>query len=220
MNPGDIQAISEDLEFLKSHWGENISDSEARRGSAILRRLLAEDVYGKGWRALGFQKEPKVIAVDIKNVLGQAPQSDVELALAGGVTIGGVSMFGVTILKRDHKANLGAPITPNGFPGEREFTISEYLKSETGILRGHAATRRDVIKYFANVKGGVHLGPSQKAEEKKLVARMEKFEKKVSLLRKDGLLCELIAIGHSVGRSPDTQRFLEKAYSWLEQARK
>jgi hypothetical protein len=72
-----------------------------------------------------------------------------------------------------------------------------------GIVDGRKATRRDVVKYFANVKGGVHLGGSSKPNQLKLVERMEKFEKKVKVFQKDGLLSELVAIGQAIGRSSD-----------------
>jgi len=216
MNRAQLQTVVEDLEYLNSDWVKDISDPEARRGSAILRRLLVEDAYGRAWRAIGLQQQPKVIAVDIKNFLGSAPQSDVDIALPAGVKIREVMMAGMCLLNRHHPANPGPPITPDGFPGEREYTLSQYLGSEAGIVRGRAATRRDVIKYFANVKGGVHLGTAERKAEAKLVARMEKFEKRVSFFKKDGLLCEVIAIGYSLARSPNTQRFIKKANTSLQ----
>ena len=98
MNRAQIQTVIEDLEYLSSDWVKDISDPKVRRGSAILRRLLVEDAYGRAWRAIGLQQQPKVIAVDIKNFLGSAPQSDVEIALPAGVPIGKVMMAGICLL--------------------------------------------------------------------------------------------------------------------------
>jgi len=216
MKADDIQIVVEDLQYLREGWGKEISDPEARRGSAVLRRLLVEDAYGQAWRAIGFPRQPKVIAVDIKHFLGGASRSDVDIALAGGVTVRAASMVGLCVFKRPCAVNPTPPLTLNGFLGEREYTLSEYLDSETGIVQGRTATRRDVVKYFANVKGGVHLGAKQRRTEKDLVARMKRFEKKVSLFQKDGLLFELVAIGQAIGRSPDRGRFIEKANSALQ----
>jgi hypothetical protein len=113
----------------------------------------------------------------------------------------------------------GPPISPDGFLGEREFKLNEYLASHAGMVGRRAATRRDVIKYFANIKGGVHLGRTGKKDEAKLVERMEKFEKRVRFFKKDGLLVELIAIGQALARSPDTATFLEKAKQLVNDAR-
>jgi hypothetical protein len=176
-----------------------------------LRRLLVENAYGDAWRALGFHGEPKVRAVDLKQIIGSTPLSEVDMALAAGAVIGKISMVGLSMTRSKNVSNPSPPITADGFHGEREFTLSGYLGSNAGIVAGRSATRRDVIKYFANVKGGVHVGKTARKAEAKLVARMDKFEKRVRLCRKDGLLVELIAIGQALARSPDTTTFLEKA---------
>jgi hypothetical protein len=71
--------------------------------------------------------------------------------------------------------------------------------------------RREIIKYVANVKGGVHLGPKARASEKELIKKMEKFEKKMTVHTTDGILVETVAIAQAVGSADDTTRFLTKA---------
>ena len=216
MEPDDLRTIIEDLEYLRTTRNGQVSDAEVRRGSAVLRRLLVEDIYGQAWRDVGLPRQPTVIAVDINGLVDAAHRGDVVLALCSGLMMSGVSMAGVTIFKRHIPTSQPSPpLTPDGFPGEREFGLSEYLSSEAGIVGGRSATRRDVIKYFANVKGGVHLGQRQKKAEAKLVARMTKFEKRVSIIRRDGLLAEFIAIVQAVARSPDTHIFIARARPYL-----
>ena len=82
MKPNNIQVVVEDIEYLRAGWGGSLSDPEARRGSAVLRRLLVENAYGDAWRALGFHGEPRVRAVDLKQIIGSTPLSDVDMALA------------------------------------------------------------------------------------------------------------------------------------------
>jgi hypothetical protein len=68
-----------------------------------------------------------------------------------------------------------------------------------------------VIKYIANVKGGVHLSPKQRKEEAKLIARLAKAEKKMSIQMSDGLLVEAVAIGQALGNSEDAHTYIRHA---------
>lgn len=52
MTRDDLRLVAEDLEYL-AEWGPDITDREIRHGSAVLRRLLVEGVYGTAWRAIG-----------------------------------------------------------------------------------------------------------------------------------------------------------------------
>jgi len=62
MTPDDLRIVADDLQYL-AEWGPEISDGKIRRGSAVLRRLLVEDVYGHAWREIGKDKQPSLIAV-------------------------------------------------------------------------------------------------------------------------------------------------------------
>jgi hypothetical protein len=101
--------------------------------------------------------------------------------------------------------------SPDGYPGEREYGVSSYLSSPSGIVDGVVFTRREVIKYIANIKGGVHLSAKQRSAERKLVARLGKVEKKIMVHATDGLLVEIVAIGQALGRSGDAAAFIDRA---------
>ncbi len=79
----------------------------------------------------------------------------------------------------------------------------------SGQIDSQTFTRRDVIKYIANVKGGVHLSAKQRKQEAKLIARIGKIERRIAVNTTDGLLVELVAIGQAVGRSADAKDFVE-----------
>jgi len=68
-----------------------------------------------------------------------------------------------------------------------------------------------VIKYIANIKGGVHLSQKLRKGEKKLVARIGKMEKRISIHNTDGLLVEIVAIAYAIGNSPDALEFITDA---------
>lgn len=214
MDRDGLLAVADDLKFL-SGWGPEIADGDIRRGSATLRRLLVEDAYGMAWRAVGFARQPTLVAVDLWNLVPSDSINIIEFALAAGAEFRGVYLAAMVV----NRGNT-APPAPNpavlrsdGYPGERQYELSEYMGSVSGIVGGLTFTRRDVIKYIANVKGGVHLSPKQRKREEKLVNRLGKIEKKMMVHNSDGLLVELVAIAQAVGRSDDSRTYVEKVES-------
>lgn len=211
MDGGDVKIVADDLEYLGT-WDPDISDGEIRRGSSVLRRLLVEDAYGRAWRSIGNEKQPKLIAVDISDLAQPDKISLVKYAVALGASFRGVKMACMLMNRGSQPiGDLGPSIRTDGYPGEREFTLSEFLKSPSGIVDGRVFSRSEVIKYIANVRGGVHLGRTKRNAEKKLVARLGKIEKKLSVQMVDGLLVELVAIAQALATSEDAADFLAAA---------
>ncbi|MBV8656407.1 MAG: hypothetical protein JO142_01145 [Burkholderiales bacterium] len=210
MDYDSLVIVAEDLEYL-AHWGADISNAEIRRGTAVLRRLLVEDSYGAAWRAIGETKQPSLPAVDLSLILGN-DANEVIYALAGGANFRGVKMA-CHMLHKGSKAIGGEPPEPireDGYPFERMFTLSEYLSSMSGVVDGRSFNRREMIKYLANVKGGVHLNAQQSKAEAKLIARLGKIEKKIMVHSTDGLLVEAVACAQSLGNAEDAKHFVQK----------
>lgn len=158
MTRDDLRVVAEDLEYL-AEWGPDITDREIRHGSAVLRRLLVEDVYGAAWRAVGWQKQPKLIAVSIDEIASPDNLSKIVYAIAAGANFRGIQMACMMMNKGASpiEEEFGPPLRENGYPGDREFSLSGYLSSLSGVVDGKTFNRCEVIKYIANVKGGVHL---------------------------------------------------------------
>lgn len=210
MTRDDLRVVAEDLEYL-AEWGPDITDREIRHGSAVLRRLLVEDVYGAAWRAVGWQKQPKLIAVSIDEIASPDNLSKIVYAIAAGANFRGIQMACMMMNKGASpiEEEFGPPLRENGYPGDREFSLSGYLSSLSGVVDGKTFNRCEVIKYIANVKGGVHLSTKERKAEAKLVARLGKIEKKIMVHTTDGLLVELVAIGQALGGSADAQSFIK-----------
>lgn len=212
MNGEQIKYIAEDLEYLRDGWGPDIPDPDIRRGSAVLRRLLVESSYSQAWRAAGFEKQPKVIAVDLNNIIGKDNFDLVICSLAWGANFRGLFMASPYINMGRNAVGTATPaIRTDGYPGEREFYLTEYIESLSGIAEGIYVNRRDVIKYVANVKGGVHLSSKRRTEEKKLIKKMEKFEKRITGLSTDGILIEIVSIAQAIGMSDDSKKLINYA---------
>ena len=208
MDTGQICTVVEDLEYLRDVWKDTIPDAEIRRGSAALRRLLVEDELGRAWRGTGHPKQPTIPAPDLEAMLGDYPRRGVDCALAGGALHGGIYAAGITVVD--------GPTPP--VPATRDiellmnrpFTLSEYLDSFCAYVKGRGIRRRDLVKYMANVKGGVHLASNSHARkrEQELIARVRGLEGLVNHHSKDGLFFELLSLGQSIGKSPDCARLI------------
>lgn len=204
MKSDEIRIVANDLDFLR-RWGSDIDEDDIRRGSAVLRRLLVEDAFGKAWRAVGESGQPSVVAIDISHI----SPADVIYAIAAGANFRGVD---TACMFRNNGTrpigDFGPPITEGGYPGESLLSLSEFLSSPSGYVGGRTFSRRDVIKYISNVRGGVHLGQSEKKAEKKLIARIGKIEDKLQVHNTDALLVEILAIGQALARAEDSDKFV------------
>jgi len=213
MDKEQIKYVAEDLEYLRDGWGPAIPDPDIRRGSAVLRRLLVESSYSQAWRSAGFEKQPKVIAVDLVSLFQELNMELVICSLAWGANFRGVLMASPCVYP-GQTIPMGEPppaIRKDGFPGEREFYLSEYTESLSGIAGGVRVNRREIIKYVANVKGGVHLSPKRRSAERKLIKKMEAFEKIIMAHRTDGILVEIVSIAQAIGTSDDARKLIEHA---------
>lgn len=219
MDTADLRVVAEDLEYF-SQWRDDISDADIRRGSATLRRMLIEGTYSNAWRAAGFEREPTLVAVDLANIVAERDFPRVVLALAGGAAFRGIH-YAAFVVNEGTEATTppnDAVLSPEGHPGERLFSVSEIVKSSAGYAFGDRITRGEVIKYIANVKGGVHLTPKDRKREAKLVARVGKLEKRIIVHQTEGLLVELVALAQAIGRSDDARRFIDRARSRAPEA--
>lgn len=137
----------------------------------------------------------------------------------GGAKLHGV-MYAIVAFHRSKESLLpaGSIAAPKDgeFPFQRSFTLSEFMKSPSGYTGGRAFTRREVIKYLANVKGGVHLSATERKKEEKLIERLSKAEKRFQITTRnhplpvDALVLEALAIGQCLARSADAQRYISR----------
>lgn len=214
MNSDYLIVIAEDLELLKNSWTHQYPEPDIRRGSAILRRLLVDNEYMHAWKQVGFERQPTLNAVDLSSLIEGIPESQIIVSLAMGAHYRDAYWAGICLTSNNMRIkNHDSKFNSQSYPGERTYYLSEYLSSSSGIANSKHITRKDIIKYVANVLGGVHINSKQRKQEAKLVARVEKFHKKIQLQKSDGLLIELTAIAQAIGQSADCSRLIAKIRS-------
>jgi len=205
LSRNEIKVIIEDIEYLRDHWSEGATDPELRRGSAVLRRLVVEKYLGHAWRAMGHDKDPKIVCTDLDYGFSGIDLSEIECALAGGALSNGIYSACMCINKGGT-----APDMKEGFL-ERELGLSNYDSSTCAIVQGKTITRSELIKYMANVKGGVHLGSSRaRKKEQDVIKKVARLEGRFNAFNSDGLFFETLSIGQSLAKSPDVIQLVKE----------
>jgi hypothetical protein len=200
-----LAVVKSDLGFLEDDWDESIDEHSLRRSSTVLRNLLVYNGFGKAWRLAGERGEPQVEAVDLSRALAGLNLRKVAFATAGGAVLRGVAVEAAL-------AYLG-PISPEVIterasrglgPTKRKYKLSEFLASPAVVVDGVPVSRRNVIQYIANKRGGTHFDLSRKKDEEasRLLDRVIETSQGAE---QRSLFFELLAIGQAVARSPDAK---------------
>ena len=232
-----LVSVAEDIEWLQHSWAndpDQLSDADVRRGGATLRRLLLERGQGAimaAWRGCGFEGQPTLVAPDLLALLDQVghPVERTVTAVAGGVSVSGVSYAATGVHRVDHSdgtsadAEVGFAVAVGGIaalvpkPGQevptspydenmnRSWRLRDYLDAPGGIRTGKPIARRDIIQFFCKDAGGVHVDQlfgavRARTEGERLAAELDKH---VFTEWRNGLAFEVLAIGHALGQSDD-----------------
>jgi hypothetical protein len=202
-------SVAEDIEHLRVDWDKDPKSDVVRRGSAILRRLLLESVLHAAWRHHGFSKQPIIKAPDLLLMAGRRPQ-DVEIGLAGGAHHGGMFSAGMMMMKGPEPAVIPTDCDQSWLMA-RPWPLSDFISSPAVIVDGVVVKRCDIITYFANIAGGVHLTRSSRVRKKneELVRRLTRIEGRIRIHQSEGLYFELLSIGQALGKSDDVIKLAE-----------
>ena len=156
-------AVLEDIRHLGSVVAKAETQAvDLRHASAILRRLLVEGTL----RRVANPRIGKIelSAIDNTPIYKTVRKGAIEHYITGGAPIHG-------ILAAAGMVNKGkVPPSLEGFDPFRhiKLNVDSFLKQRVIFTEGTWLTRRDVIKYVANVAAGVHDGKTKDATEKRL----------------------------------------------------
>lgn len=215
-----------DLGHIAKEAGPECDDHQLRRVSVQLRNLLIEDCLVRSWKLLQLQpKSPAIVAPRLRtDELGPA-----DFAVAGGGNLGGVSIGGIQSMP-------GRVLSPDEVKAlyeqgkkdtEHAFSVSEYKDSCAIYCSGQKISRRQLVQYVANKKGGAHLDNTRKKDEQAYSALDSALkapmvfggrlgqDAKSDLPGKNAVYLELLSIGQHLTNSPDVKRFIEAAQAAL-----
>jgi len=86
-----FRLVAEDLEHLRDEWLLSPRNDVIRRGSVILRRLLAEGVLQRAWKEFGFSGEPSILAPRLEALIA-IHKGNIVSASAGGARDNGIEI--------------------------------------------------------------------------------------------------------------------------------
>lgn len=156
-------AFAEDLPYLQDlSSGRTVIRSEIRRAATVLRRLLVDNGHGDLPRiAKPRLGELKVHGPDNLKYYRRNRSHPFGFFASGGQKVfAGYSLRGVIIDRNPSRQGNGQPDKPE-LNDVAEMTLETFLAQKVLCLDGVWVTRREVIKYVANVASGVHSGRSE-----------------------------------------------------------
>lgn len=241
VNGADLERLiilGGDLEYLRDLPRDRLpSHTEVRLAAGVLRRILVDNggELSAFWGPMIGKTahiQPTVEATEIDSALAEWRTEWIRYAFAGGATTqlaGHTGMILAVIPKADHELYGSAEATlaahPMPMTGEKRLlTVGAWLDStsvaiktdEMGLVR---VSRRSVVKYIANRKGGVHFDPRRDLTLKNEKHRREVVEHHLldhGLLRighLSGPEYEVVSMAQAVGRSDWAEQFIEIAHN-------
>ena len=208
------QVVAEDLAYLCEEWDQEISDASLRRSSAVLRRLLVDNEFGRAWRALGFEEQPVVSAMDLEKVLQGSSYNDVIFAHAGGATYHGMEVFGAVLhnralspaeIRERAKFRLAIEAQP--------LSLRKFVEAPILVVTGSRISRRELILYVANKCGGTHFDARRRTEkplEEKFVLLDRVRAGRIQIIGKEAVYLSLLSVGQNLAEAEDTERYITR----------
>jgi hypothetical protein len=210
-----VEVTLEDLRHLAKESVPECDDHQLRRVSVELRKLLIDDNLVRSWKLLHLlPKAPIIIAPRLRTV-GLGPN---DCAVAGGGTLPGVTIGNFRIRTRTRSAEeIKAEHEQGRGDIEHSFRLSNYKESCAIYMRGQKASRRQLVQYVANKKGGAHLDNTRKKDEAAYALLDAAVENGFWFgpTGKNAVYLELLSIGQNLTSSPDVRRFMNDAQMHL-----
>ena len=219
-----LTIVSENLDFLTDHWNTDIDDPSLRRGTAILRSFLIDKQLAAAAGMLGHQifimgPDPQLLKEYVNDPVMTFYQAcggkfkNAELRSFSGTN----RSLSPEEIKDHYDKYLGL------HEWSHRVRLAAFMRQTSFKFGSIKINREEVIKYFANKRGGVHYDPSRniKADQKKaeletkftLLDRL--YESRVLVAGKSAVYYELLGIGQQIVNSGDTQSLRGKIKSLL-----
>ena len=207
-----IKTAAEDLLWLKTEWNKDIDDATLRIASPILYRLLTEALLARAAKEIGYGR----LRIMVPESCRRAPLGDSEVVFwqSGGATHRGMfietmtlrkgAMSRETIAKRAAELN---KLSRTQYPQ----TIEVFLDSPAFIVAGTAISRRDVIGYVNNKKGGRHYDTQRKDTVRDARYRLlDTIGSEITVADKNAVYFEMLSIGQRLVNNRDIEKLIKK----------
>jgi hypothetical protein len=218
-----VEVTLQDLRHIAKETGANSDDHQLRRVSIQLRNLLIEDCLVRSWKLLQLQPKSPIIVAPRLRIDGLGPN---DFAVAGSGNVSEMAVGNVRI-RLGHAFSLEevkARYEREKDDIEHRFSLSDYKESCAVYMHGQKISRRQLVQYVSNKKGGAHLDTTRKKDERAYSILDAAIESGLrfgagqagqSPPGKDPVYLELLSIGQNLTSSPDILRFMKAAEEHL-----
>lgn len=203
--------VAADILSLRVERTEDITNDALRRLSPVLRRLLVERDLQQAWRTAGFESEPVIEAFSLNATVAGFSLDRVVFAAVGSERPSrGDALHTVMITSGNLDDDLRT-LSRRDRPWKQPFCLSAFCKGACLIIGGEPISRAAVVKHVANKLGGEHFDSWRSNRSGERSFRLLDSELTTGTIhRREVIYFQLLAIGQSVGRSEDLNRFVER----------
>jgi hypothetical protein len=201
---GLLRVVAEDLDYICQSWpaGE-IPDSELRRASTLLRKLLLDEkLLFRVWVELVGREGLMVFGNNIQECFQGLDLRELTFASVGGALSQGVQASQMIMVNRamsdaEIKARYDA-----GHVEPHEMPIRKFLSGHCMVVDHTLIKRDDVIRFVANKLGGSHYDQRRASPIEAAMEKALNYE----VAGRGSLYYELLTVGQTLASSPSIAR--------------
>lgn len=221
-----LENTADDLRYLQEAWGLHADDHTLRRASVTLRFLVIDQWYGRAWRAAGFERQPRIAAIDLSLFLNPPVSDWIAIAFAGGGAHNGLnvgpafSFYGVPPPEIEAEVTRLQAVTAH--PPSLPMPLARFPESVCMYVWGVPVARRHIIQYVAHALGGAHYHMDRAHDHAhdlvfQVLDAVTEAPSGTPMRIDRHLLVynELLSIGRCLALAPDTQAFLGRTSELL-----
>ncbi|HWR43066.1 hypothetical protein [Sporomusa sp.] len=207
-----IKSVAQDLTYLVNEWDQEIDDRSVNQCSAVLKRLLVENQYGKAWNVLGINRQPKIRTYNFEELMLDGESVDtITLAIAGGAKYRGSVIRGFRVLNYAKEKERSSD-DQKKLPVNLAMSLSQYLNSVCIIIDGASVTRGELISYLADkcTCEPVDTELTAPTSPDSKLRKLDLFFNSLTTGDKCGLYYELVCTGQCIAGTRDTAKLLKR----------
>lgn len=213
-----LQIVLEDLEYLSSHWDQDIDDASLRRTSPVLRTLLIDGKLLAAAKEVGL--DIRVLTPAITKAHTETEMKSMKFYQAGGAKYQGNIVQSFSIInralspeERKDRYEIEKKLIGKNYP----VKLSEFLRQASFVVEGIIINREEVIKYVANKLGGAHYDSNRRSsppgapislEDKYML--LDSIRNSTMVADKNAIYYELLSIGQRLVNNHDIQLLQKK----------
>lgn len=196
-----LDQLRSDVEHIRQTWLPGMDPHALRRDAAVLRRWIIDPGGAASlWRMAGHGG--KLMMPEVSDLASLPHARGLEFAAAARRSLDGTVMSDVLLWRQD----LCPKDLDTAWEQPRDRTLDQYAKTACLVIHEKFVRRKDLIKYVANKRGGVHHDSSRSGDPRERAAHLLLDQASEEGFRGNDVdlyLGQFMNIGHEFVSAPD-----------------